>query len=421
MEHTRFDMLARGLAHGLSRRAAIAAIVAATGSRLAMGNEAEAKKSKKKKKKKKKDTLCLNGQTVQANKTKKKKLLKNGATAGACRISPPPPPPRPAPPACLPASADLQAAVNGVAAGSTLRLCAGRHVLATTLEISKGLTLLGAGAGQTILDGNDQARVLTIGVAAEVIVRDLTVTKGLADGPALEDRIGGGILNQGLLTLASVEVTASKALGGGGIATSGLLTLEAGSVVGGASAATANTATASGGGIFVESDGTMVMKRGSRVSGNTASGNTTANIGGGIANEGALTLEDGSVVGGDSAEEANVAAFGGGIGNLGRATLKGGSVVSGNTATANGGGILNLAQGVNPNQGQLTVEATGRVSGNQAPSDKISGIVNLGDGKVTLEFGALVCANIPLSLQCGSEGGGGFIDGICPNPGGLTC
>lgn len=50
--------------------------------------------------KKKKIEMCLNGQTLTVAKKKKKQFAKQGATAGACPVSPPPAPPSPPPPTC---------------------------------------------------------------------------------------------------------------------------------------------------------------------------------------------------------------------------------------------------------------------------------------------------------------------------------
>lgn len=93
MDAARFDLLVRslaaratrptrrGLARGLSALGLGGAGLFALPGRWPGLPEGEAKK------KKKKATLCLNGQTIKASAKKKKKLIKSGATAGAC---PPP-------------------------------------------------------------------------------------------------------------------------------------------------------------------------------------------------------------------------------------------------------------------------------------------------------------------------------------------
>jgi hypothetical protein len=395
MDAAMVDRLARRVARGAGRRSILRALGGAglLGSAWAMADDAVAKRKKKSNKKNKKPN--------------KKK------------------------PDCLSPRKDLQAAIDAAKPGSTLRLCAGRRVLTSTVVIDKDMTLRGDGAGKTILDGDGAVRVLRIGVIATVTLRDLTVTGGRADGPDADDKRGGGIVNEGQLTLLAARVTGSSADLGGGISSNNVLTLGAGSVVGGEAEDTANSASIGGGGIFIDENGTLTMKSGSRVVGNVTpndgggiasfgdvtleansrvTGNEAGDAGGGINNSGTLTLEDGSVVGGDSPGLGNVGGAGGGISGSGTTTLKSGSRVSGNTATFDGGGIFNV--------GTLTLEATSRVSGNQAPENKTSGIFNTDPGAVTLEFGALVCENVPLSLQCSLTGG---ITGICPNPGGLTC
>ena len=112
----------------------------------------------------------------------------------------------------------LQEAINQAAAGATLTLCAGTWSLSAEIIIAKDLTLRGAGAGQTILDGGNAVRVLQIALGATVTVQGLTVTKGEAP---VGDAFGGGIRNEGTLTLVGASVTNNTADFGGGIANFG--------------------------------------------------------------------------------------------------------------------------------------------------------------------------------------------------------
>ena len=176
----------------------------------------------------------------------------------------------------------LQEAIN--AAGDTLTLCAGTWRLSQTVDIAKDLTLIGAGAGQTILDGGGPGGVTVVHmVHGTVTLRDLTITNGDA-----ADFIGGGILQDfGSLTLIGVSVTDSIAKVGGGICNSqGRLTLGAGSRV------TDNNTTNYGGGGGIANGGNLVLKAGSLVTRNTADG--SASFGGGVFNEepfGTATVE----------------------------------------------------------------------------------------------------------------------------------
>jgi hypothetical protein len=222
---------------------------------------------------------------------------------------------------CLPPSEDLQAAIDAAAAGATLTLCPGTWTVSSTISITKNLNLVGAGAGQSILDGGNAVRVLHIASGVTVTLRDLTITKGRAS-------TGGGILNLGTLTLGGVSVTGNTAPG----------TTPTGGI---------------GGGIFNDS-GTVTLAAGSRVTSNSTQ------LGGGIYNLfGTVTLQADSIVGGTNPGDGNTASFaGGGIFNdLGTLTLQAGSSVTGNTASFGGGGIYN-------NLGTLTLEPGSSVTGN---------------------------------------------------------
>ena len=259
---------------------------------------------------------------------------------------------------------DLQAAIDAAAPGATLTLCPGTWALTSGIRITQNLTLVGAGAGQTVLDGGgNPIRVLQIAPGASVTVQDLTIAKGVSTA-GFE---GGGIYNEGTLRLLGVTVTGNKSEFAGGIYNNGTLTLAAGSRV------SDNTADFEGGGIY--NDGTVTLEGGSNVSGNAAgssgggiyissglatlkdgslvSGNTTGSEGGGIYNfNGILTLAAGSRVSGNTASFA-----GGGISNLGSVTLEGGSRVSGNTAGSFGGGTYN-------DGGVVTLVDSNSVTGN---------------------------------------------------------
>jgi putative cofactor-binding repeat protein len=317
------DALSRRVASQPSRRAVLSIMGGAALGGLGASSPLTARKKHKKVK------FCRDGETVKAkNKKKKKRLRKQGATRGAC-------------PACpdLQPTADLAAAIAAAAPGTTLRLCPGAFRLSSTLVVEHAVTLLGAGTDQTILDGGNAMTVLQSDSADPVIVQDLTITRGRA--PAAADR-GGGILNQGSLTLRGVAITDCSAASGGAIFNQiGTLRLEAGSRL------TGNSAT-NGGGIFSQA-GTVALAATS-VTGNTADN------GGGIFSQGATTtLETGSTVG-----DNDVGGLGGGIFmQSGTVTLRAGSAVTGNTAGGIGGGILN--QG---GLGTLTLDAGSTVSVN---------------------------------------------------------
>ncbi|MGQ9735100.1 MAG: choice-of-anchor Q domain-containing protein [Thermaceae bacterium] len=154
------------------------------------------------------------------------------------------------------------------------------------LDIGVNIALKGAGADKTILDGNGTDRVLEVYKGSITKVEGVTIRNGKANA-------GGGIYNEGTLTLEDSTVSGNSASNGGGILNSGTLTL-----------------------------------RDSTVSGNSASN------GGGILNLGTLTLRDSTVSG-------NSARYGGGVYNDGSdstANLSF-STIARNQATSGGGGI----------------------------------------------------------------------------------
>jgi len=208
-------------------------------------------------------------------------------------------------------AANTNAAVDDCPAGSpinpdTIIVPSGAYTLTLTganeddnatgdLDILEDVTIRGAGAISTTIDGGAIDRALDIPIAGpSVTIEGLTITNGRTGQ-------GGGIRNEGALTLENVVVTGNAAttVDGGGIHNSGgTLTLNDCTV-------SDNTADDNGGGINNYGGGIVTLNR-CTVSGNLAW------EGGGIHNDG-----------------------GSGINRL---TLNN-STVSGNSATGDGGGI----------------------------------------------------------------------------------
>jgi hypothetical protein len=184
------------------------------------------------------------------------------------------------------------------------------------LDLTANVTLIGAGASQTIIDGQAVDRVIHIPLTTtRVTLSGLTIRNG---NPGV-GIFGGGISNAGALTLtASLVRDNTGPGGGGGITTSGRLTLRQSSIQG-------NTAEASAGGIF--NIGTLTVIN-SSVFSNTGGGT------GGIFNDpvGVLTLTNSTVSGNIGSGVAN-----GGIMNLSNVTL------TNNRANSGGGGIAHFA------------------------------------------------------------------------------
>jgi hypothetical protein len=256
---------------------------------------------------------------------------------------------------------------NALAGADTIRFAANLRGTITLahgeLTISDDLTVRGNGAGRLAVSGGGESRVLFVDEGATVAVFDLTIR----DGSVFD--FGGGIFNEGDLTLTRVNVVNNMAVsdeldtsfGGGGIENRGTLTLWYSRVAnntlwgtqqifedidngGGGidsrdgadlniyySVITGNDSFNAGGIRSADSTFTMV---GSAVTNNTAFGI----VGGGMALAVSVNDIHGSVIAGN--RMAGDFGSGAGFSNDSSITTLDGCVVSGNTATGYGGGIV---------------------------------------------------------------------------------
>src|SRR2546425_1169074 len=171
------------------------------------------------------------------------------------------------------------------------------------LDITDDVTITGAGADRTILDGNGIDRIFDIELptsraAIVVAIAALTIRNGNSGPGALAD--GGGLYNSGTLTLRNVVV------------------------------ANSTTAAASGGGITNINDITLTDC--------VVSGNTTATYGGGLHQFWAATL-------GKGMGRGNMSGLGGGIANddaSAVAALTNVTIADNSASPGSGGGFYNL-------------------------------------------------------------------------------
>jgi len=218
--------------------------------------------------------------------------------------------------------------------------CGGPTTIITGREIVIDADVTLDGGGNLTVDGNGAHRVFSVpdGVAAELI--GLTVANGNETAEH-----GGGILNEGTLTLTNSAVSGSSAgrdtgcrttdpnllcSEGGGIWNAGTLTLMNSTVSG-------NTAPFGGG--ISNRDGSLTVID-SVIRMNSADGcrvgDAFCSFGGGLWNSGMLTVENSTVSG-------NASNWAGGIFNRGvrEPTIRN-STISGNAAGFDGGGLLNF-------------------------------------------------------------------------------
>jgi predicted outer membrane repeat protein len=252
------------------------------------------------------------------------------------------------------------------------------------------------GGGVLTIDGNGAHRVFSVleGVTAELI----GVT--LANGRESEQN-GGGIWNEGTLTLTNTTVSGSSAgrdtgcrttdpnllcSEGGGIWNAGTLTLMDSTVSGNSAPFGGGIANRQGSLTLIDSDVLANAAEGCR-----GAGALFCSGGGGIWNSGALAMINSTVSG-------STADWGAGIYTRGGAPILTNSTVSGNTSGFDGGGLLNFET--------LTLIDT-------TVADNVAG--QSGGGIANEAPGTLEVTSSTLSGNSAAAAGGGLF-----NPGGAA-
>ncbi|CAM5349720.1 right-handed parallel beta-helix repeat-containing protein [Streptomyces aurantiogriseus] len=265
--------------------------------------------------------------------------------------------------------------------------------------ITGRLVIIGPGA--TITRGSvTPFRIAEVAAQGSLVLAGVTISGGSATAAA--GTPGGGILNQGTLTVVNSRITDNTASGaGGGIA-----------VASGARAQLANSTVSEntgsdGGGLHVGASGRLTVATTSVVD------NTAASTGGGLATFGTTVLsstkvrenttvgfEGGGIytatgtltVNAGRIEDNTAGSYGGGIANWGSTVHLRSTVVDENTATDDGGGLYN-------NTGTTRLISS-RVTDNTAQNGQGGGVY-LAGGSVSLTA-ALVAGNDP--DQCAPAG-----------------
>ena len=186
--------------------------------------------------------------------------------------------------------------------------------LASTLTLAKNMTIDGSAlSGQITISGDNAVRVFSVNSGVTATMNSLAITNG-------SNFSGGGIRNDGTLTITNSTLSD-------------------------------NSATSGGGGIFNTGGGTLTITN------STLSSNSAASGGGGIHNQGMLTVTN-STLSGNSAASS----FGGGIYNNGGtlnfanaiiANSAGGDCINGGTGTI-GTNTNNLIEDIAANACGLT-------------------------------------------------------------------
>jgi hypothetical protein len=218
-----------------------------------------------------------------------------------------------------PGSGSLRAAIN--TGDSTITFAPGvttANVTLGELLINHSVTIQGPSGGLETIQGNGTSRIFHVNPGNLVVLNNLQIQGGMFTAGAAAEVGGGGIFNEGNLTLNNDQVTDNTVVA---------------SVVGGFDA--------NGGGI--DNTGTLAVNA-STIDQNTANGAGLAGAaGGGVRNQGSATFTNCTIALNTSTATGAFAAFGGGVQlfNGATATLIN-STVSNNTASStgsDGGGI----------------------------------------------------------------------------------
>ncbi|MCB8978546.1 MAG: hypothetical protein H6657_14080 [Ardenticatenaceae bacterium] len=300
----------------------------------------------------------------------------------------------------------IQDAVTNGPENTPLTIAAGTFT--ENVSISRSVILVGAGSGQTIIDGNAADSVIMISGAVNVSISGVTIRNGDASGVD-----GGGLLNEGsTVTLSNSVVENNLAPNGAGITNDGTMTLNSVTVRNNTADELVNNVSicndCAGGGIL---NLDVMTVTNSIIHGNKA------DFGGGIDNAamGHLTATNITVY--DNVAE-NTVSQGGGIENLGVMSVTG-SEVRNNTAR-NGAGLFN--------EGTLTVSssnihdntADGRGGGLHNSFSLTVQTSNIhhnqagggGGGGISTESGTVVLDQSAVYSNTATGSGGGIVNNV---------
>jgi len=223
--------------------------------------------------------------------------------------------------ACSIATAVTNANAASVTNSVQIKLAGGTYPLSAPSPTALAITFAGpsltleAEGGAPTLSGTNAVRVLSVAAASNVTIDGLVIEAGSTTG------FGGGVENNGKLTVENSTLSANKAANGGAISNAASATLAvtgstfAGntttSVGGGAlldfgtaaierSAIVGNKAPINGGGVNVQPGGTLT------VSTSTIANNTSVSTGGAFSNLGTLTVEASTIAGNSGSDGAAI-------------------------------------------------------------------------------------------------------------------
>ena len=222
------------------------------------------------------------------------------------------------------ACATIKHAISLAASGDTIEIAAATYQ--ENLSIPFNLTLNGAKAATTIIDGTNTTNVLTVGAGISLQLSNLTIKNGVGYSG------GGGVDNAGTLTVNNSLFYVNTALSGGAIFNTGMTSITNTTFSGNSPYFFGHSASCGA----IDNRSAMTITTSTFVN-NFANNNTTA--GGAICNGGTMTIADTTFSNNSSA--GNNGGYGGAIYAYAGTLNVVNSTFSGNSATTSGGAIYN--------------------------------------------------------------------------------
>jgi predicted outer membrane repeat protein len=223
------------------------------------------------------------------------------------------------------ACATVGHAISLAASGDTIQIAAATYQ--ENLSIPFNLTLNGAKAATTIIDGTNSANVFTVGAGISLTLSNLTIENGVGYTG------GGGVNNSGTLTVNKSNFYTNTALSGGAILNTGTATISNTTFSGNSPYFFGHSASCGA----VDNRSTMTITT-STFFNNYANNNTTS--GGAICNGGTLTITGSTFNTNQSL--GNNGGYGGAIYHYAGTLSVTNSTFSQNSATTSGGAIYSI-------------------------------------------------------------------------------
>jgi predicted outer membrane repeat protein len=220
------------------------------------------------------------------------------------------------------ACATIGHAISLAASGDTIQIAAATYQ--ENLSIPFNLTLNGAKAATTIIDGTNSLNVFTVGAGISLTLSNLTIERGVGYTG------GGGVDNSGTLTVNNSTFYLNTALTGGAILNTGIAIISKTSFNGNSPYFFGHSASCGA----IDNRSAMTI-RASTFDTNYAQNNFTS--GGAICNSGTLTITGSTLT--NNSSSGNNGGYGGAIFTSAGTVTVTNSSFSGNAATTSGGAI----------------------------------------------------------------------------------